>query len=123
DFCLDVHGDEGLPYNFTMDGTGVPNYSDHQKRLYRQFNDALLAASPDYHTKHGYPRSAPGQANLTMCTPWVAERFDCLSMTLEMPFKDNADLPDKTYGWSPARCKLLGRSCLDALGQVADALR
>jgi hypothetical protein len=43
-------------------------------------------------------------------------------MTLEMPFKDNADLPDPVYGWSPERCRLLGRSCLDALLAVADGV-
>jgi hypothetical protein len=36
-------------------------------------------------------------------------------MTLEMPFKDNFDLPDAVYGWSPERSKHLARACLDSL--------
>ena len=36
-------------------------------------------------------------------------------MTLEMPFKDNADYPDELQGWSPDRCKMLARECLGAL--------
>jgi murein tripeptide amidase MpaA len=36
-------------------------------------------------------------------------------MTLEMPFKDNFDLPDAIYGWSPERSKHLARACLDSL--------
>ena len=51
----------------------------------------------------------------------MAERFGlthgCVAMTLEMPFKDNADLPDPVYGWSPERSMLLGRECLAALDE------
>ena len=50
-----------------------------------------------------------------MSTAQLAERYGAVSMTLEMPFKDNADLPDATYGWSTDRCRLLARACLDAL--------
>ncbi len=38
-------------------------------------------------------------------------------MTLEMPFKDNDDLPCAAQGWSPERSRLLGRECLAALGE------
>ena len=27
-------------------------------------------------------------------------RFGCLAYTLEMPFKDNANLPDDDFGWN-----------------------
>jgi murein tripeptide amidase MpaA len=43
-------------------------------------------------------------------------------MTLEMPFKDNDDLPDPDEGWSPGRSRLLARSCLDALHAILDDL-
>ena len=33
----------------------------------------------------------------------VAERFQCLSFTLEMPFKDTQDCEDSVHGWNPAR--------------------
>ena len=36
-------------------------------------------------------------------------------MTLEMPFKDHADLPDPAQGWSPERSAGLARDCLGAL--------
>jgi len=32
----------------------------------------------------------------------VAERFKCLSFTLEMPFKDTQDCEDSVHGWNPA---------------------
>ena len=57
-----------------------------------------------------------------MSTAQLAERFGAVSMTLEMPFKDNADLPDPVYGWSPDRCRLLARACLDALHAVLPEL-
>jgi murein tripeptide amidase MpaA len=38
-------------------------------------------------------------------------------MTLEMPFKDNDDLPCAAQGWSPERSKLLARDCLAALAE------
>jgi len=43
-------------------------------------------------------------------------------MTLEMPFKDNADLPDPIYGWSPERAARLGAASLDAMLAVIDQL-
>jgi murein tripeptide amidase MpaA len=44
-------------------------------------------------------------------------------MTLEMPFKDNANAPDPNHGWSPDRCRRLGGACLDALYAVIGDLR
>jgi AGCS family alanine or glycine:cation symporter len=37
--------------------------------------------------------------------------------------KDNIDLPDSVYGWSPARCKQLGEDVLIAMRAVVDMLR
>ena len=45
----------------------------------------------------------------------VAERYAATAMTLEMPFKDNADHPDEVQGWSPERSRMLARDCLGAL--------
>jgi murein tripeptide amidase MpaA len=58
---------------------------------------------------------------MTMSTNQRAERFGACSMTLEMPFKDNADLPDPEQGWSPERCKLLARDCLASLVEWLEA--
>jgi hypothetical protein len=40
-----------------------------------------------------------------------------------MPFKDNFDLPDEVYGWSPARSKHLAYGCLEALHAVLPELK
>jgi len=46
-----------------------------------------------------------------------------VSMTLEMPFKDNFDLPDEVYGWSTERSKYLAGACLDALHAILPELK
>ena len=123
DFCLDVHGDEELPYNFLSGAEGIPGYETSRlPELCEVFAAAYQRANPDLQREHGYAVSAPGEANLTMCTNAVAHRFQCPAYTLEMPFKDNANAPDLNFGWSPERSAQLGASGLDALSALADAL-
>ncbi|KPF64147.1 hypothetical protein IP88_13830 [alpha proteobacterium AAP81b] len=123
DFALDVHGDEAIPHVFIAGFEGIPSISDRQLALLGDYKARLERLTPDFQTRVGYPAAGPGRANLTMSTNAVAERFGCLAMTLEMPFKDNADLPDAAAGWSPERSKQLGRDCLAALAEVVGALR
>lgn len=118
DVCMDVHGDEALPYVFIAGAEGIPSLSERQVHDRAIFDDALMRTNSDFQTKYGYPQTPPGKANLTICTSWVAETFGALSMTLEMPFKDNANIPDVQFGWSPERCRHLGAACLDALNAV-----
>jgi len=123
DFCLDVHGDEDLPYNFISGSDGIPGWSPRLARLQKTFCDSFECANPDFQQAVGYPRARPGKANLTMATNQVAQRFDCLAMTLEQPFKDNKNRPNEETGWSPERCQALGRSAVDAIAAVMDTLR
>ena len=124
DFCLDVHGDEELPYNFLSGAEGIPGYNDSElPGLCEVFSAAYERANPDLQREHGYPISAPGKGNMTMCTNAVAARFQCPAYTLEMPFKDNANAPDPMFGWSPERSANLGASALDALVQLAEAFK
>jgi len=118
DFAMDVHGDEAIAANFLAGFEGIPSWKQEQQDLYDAFAEAFLAATPDFQTSKGYEIAGPGQANLSMSTAQLAERYGAISMTLEMPFKDNAELPDPVYGWSPDRCRLLARASLDALHAV-----
>ncbi len=122
DFCLDVHGDEAIPYNFLASTAGIPSITPKQKALHQTYAENLSRANPDFQTEHGYPDNEPGKANLSMCSNYVAETFGCLAMTLEMPFKDNRAAPDERAGWSPARSRKLGTANLDALRGVLDEL-
>ena len=123
DFAIDVHGDESIPYVFLAGFEGIPNWTDAQGERYRRYGQTLAALTPDFQTKHGYAVASPGRANLSMSTNQLANRFGCVAMTLEMPFKDNLDLPDPVEGWSPARSKALARDCLAALHQMIGDLR
>ena len=122
DFAMDIHGDEAIPYAFIAGFEGIPNWTDAQGRAYHLFRDTLARRTPDFQTKHGYPASGKGKANLSMSTNQIANRFGCVAATLEMPFKDNLDLPDARRGWSPERSKRLGAECLGALHEVLDQL-
>ncbi len=123
DCAMDIHGDESLPHNFIAGFEGIPNITDRQLGLLGDYKAILARLSPDFQTRVGYPPSSAGKANLTMSTNQVANRFGCLAMTLEMPFKDAADNPDPVHGWSPARSRALARDGLAALLEVADRLR
>jgi len=122
DFAMDIHGDEAIPANFLAGFEGIPSFTDRQARLFKLFSETLERISPDFQTRKGYEISKPGEANMSMSTTQLAERYGCLSMTLEMPFKDNFDLPDAVYGWSPERSKHLARACLDSLHGILPEL-
>lgn len=123
DLFYDVHGDEALPYVFLAGSQGTPSYNDRLARLRDKFSDVLKLASADFQSEFGYDIDAPGTANMTIATHWVAERFDCLANTLEMPFKDNDNVPDADIGWSPERSIKLGEASLVAMLAVVDDLR
>jgi len=122
DMFLDIHGDENLPYNFVAGAEGVPSYNAKMAQLETVFKQTLLAVTPEFQTEFGYELDAPGQANLTIASTWVAEQFKCLAYTFEMPFKDNANLPDAQFGWSDVRSKKLGNDTLIAVRAVVDLL-
>ncbi|MEL6875891.1 MAG: M14-type cytosolic carboxypeptidase [Pseudomonadota bacterium] len=120
DFAMDVHGDEAIPAVFIAGFEGIPSWTDEMGRKYHAYRDRLAERTPDFQTKLGYPVAAKGKANLSMSTNQVAERFGAIAMTLEMPFKDNRDLPDPDQGWSPERCQLLAEECLATLAEQID---
>ncbi|WP_435234362.1 M14 family metallopeptidase [Psychromonas sp. PT13] len=123
DLFYDVHGDEALPYVFLSGSEGTPSYNERLASLHQKFSDVLKLASADFQSEKGYDIDAPGEGNMTVATNWVAETFNCLANTLEMPFKDNANLPDSTMGWSPERSVKLGEASLIAILSVVDELR
>ncbi len=112
---LDIHGDEALPYVFIASADEVPNLPAETAAHQEAFISSFAAASPDFQTEHGYEKGRFGDELLTLAGNWTAHRFGCLSLTLEMPFKDNANLPDGRVGWSSTRSKRLGASILQPI--------
>ena len=123
DLFLDIHGEEALPYVFAAGCEGNPSYDARLAVLETAFKTALRQASPDFQDEHGYPKTAPGQANLAIAKSYVGETFGCLSYTLEMPFKDNINLPDDDFGWNGQRSLRLGEAILSAILAVCPQLR
>ena len=123
DLFLDAHGDEGLPYNFVAGTEGNPGYTERLQALENTFKASWQATCPDFQTTRGYGVTPAGTANQTLATNWVGQNFDCLAFTIEMPFKDNADLPDARVGWNGERSKKLGASVLLPILAVVGQLR
>lgn len=122
DFNLDVHGDEGLPYNFISGIEGIPSFDEKLSKLTNDFINNWMAISPDMQDKYTYPKNEKGKANLNICSKNLGEEFKCLSQTLEMPFKQNNNIPDELLGWSPERSIKLGESVVNVLLSIVDDL-
>lgn len=123
DFFMDVHGDEHTPYVFIAGSEGNPHFNTRLEDLEALLDDALLEASSEYQTEEGYPKDAPGKGDLRCAGNYVGEAFDCLSVTLEIPFIDNDNAPDPERGWSPDRSMTFASATVDAMASVLDELR
>jgi len=123
DAFIDVHGDETIPHVFTAGCEGNPGFTPRIEKLEEHFRSHLKHTTKDFQTTYGYTRDEPGQANMTLACNSVGQTYDCLSLTLEMPFKDHDDHPDKITGWSGKRSKQLGKDVLTTLADMVDTLR
>lgn len=123
DMFLDVHGDEEIPQVFTAACEGNPGYTAHQRQLEERFRSRLSDVTVDFQTVYGYPRSTPGQANMNLAANAIGERYKCLALTLEMPFKDHDNAPDPLTGWSGKRSAQLAKDVLSVLAEMVADLR
>ncbi len=123
DLCFDIHGDEELPYCFVSRIDGIPNFDERLSSYQSLFSEVWKKVSPDFQDEYGYQVDKPGKANLNICSKNIANTFNCLALTVEMPFKDNANLPDPQKGWSVERSENLGKSLLSALMMIIDDIK
>jgi murein tripeptide amidase MpaA len=112
---FDIHGDENLPYVFVAGSEMLPGFDPRQAAEQQTFCRDFAAVSPDFQTEHGYEAGKYRDEVLKLASKYVGHSFGCLSLTLEMPFKDNANAPDARFGWSGARSARLGAAILDPL--------
>jgi len=115
DLFLDIHGDEGLPYVFVAGSEMLPTFTAGQRAAQDRFIADFKIASPDFQDDVGYPDGPYTPEVLTMASPHVTHAFGCLALTLEMPFKDNANGPDQQTGWSGTRSARLGAAVLQPI--------
>ena len=111
DAFFDIHGDENLPYVFVAAARCC--------RIHRAAGSgAGRFCAPISCREFGFPERARlprqqvqgrrAEARVEVRRPYLR----CLSLTLEMPFKDNANAPDPRFGWSGARSARLGAAML-----------
>lgn len=120
DCFLDIHGDEELPFNFCAGAEETQHWGPRLQGLHGAFVAAYARANSDMQAKIGYNPPPPGAGRRfnNIATAAIANRFNCLALTLEMPFKDCHTNPDPERGWSTSRSRKLGASALDALAYV-----
>jgi murein tripeptide amidase MpaA len=126
DFFLDVHGDEELPYVFFSGAEMTPVWGERIKRLHGYFINRFQVANSDVQKEIGYPPPESESAALkymNVATNQVSCRFNCLGLTLEMPYKDCETNPDPDKGFNPARAIKLGTNLVEALDDVHSYLR
>ncbi len=115
DLFLDIHGDEALPYVFVAGSEMLDGFSDKQKVEQQAFVDSFVAASPDFQTEVGYEASKYNEDVLKLASKFMGNHFKCVSLTLELPFKDNDNLPDTEVGWDGQRSMKLGEAMLQPI--------
>eukprot|EP00934_Nitzschia_sp_Nitz4_P005615 Nitzschia sp. Nitz4//scaffold5_size260463//223836//225230//NITZ4_001020-RA/size260463-processed-gene-0.145-mRNA-1//-1//CDS//3329555454//5605//frame0 len=126
DLFMDIHGDEELPFNFLVTANNVPNWGKRMESLHGAFVAAYTRSNSDMQKRIGYPPAPNAEKALNymnVAVNQVANRFNCLGVTLEMPFKDCMSNPDPERGWSPARARKLGSSALDPIEYIHPYLR
>ena len=115
DLFLDIHGDEGLPYVFVAGSEMLEGFTEKQMQEQTAFVNSFCAASPDFQTKFGYEASKYNEDLLKLASKYVGHTFKCVSLTLELPFKDNANMPDLEVGWDGSRSMKLGEAMLQPI--------
>ena len=115
DAFFDIHGDENLPYVFVAGCEMLPNFTARQAAEQDAFSADFRAASADFQSEHGYHASKYKDDVLKLASKYAGHTFGCLSLTLEMPFKDNANAPDERHGWSGGRSARLGAAMLEPI--------
>mmetsp|Transcript_6433 Transcript_6433/g.10645 ORF Transcript_6433/g.10645 Transcript_6433/m.10645 type:complete len:512 (-) Transcript_6433:288-1823(-) len=133
DLFIDVHGDEMIPDNFFVGGQGTPEWSQFLEDRYVLLNYAVLKSTDEFQVGRGYGdpddkdfkciNSPPGEANLSVGSNHVGNRFKCVAATLEMPFKDTTKTAEKKKGWCPERAQEFGASMISAFSLMLPYLR
>jgi murein tripeptide amidase MpaA len=115
DMFFDIHGDEALPYVFVAGNQMIEGINPDVIAKQKEFIAHFMEASPDFQDEVGYPDNKYTADMLTLASKYVGHTFQCLALTLEMPFKDNANLPDAQVGWDGARSAQLGEAMLQPI--------
>lgn len=123
DIFLDIHGDEEIPYVFAAGCEGIPGFTPRLEALEQLFRQGLIDHGAEFQLEHGYPPEPPNDADLSIACNFVGHTYDCLALTIEMPFKDHNLSPQSAVGWNGERSKQLGSDVLLVLEKMLKQLR
>ncbi|MCK6591755.1 MAG: M14-type cytosolic carboxypeptidase [Polyangiaceae bacterium] len=125
DLFLDFHGEETAPCAFAIGCEGNPSYSARQRELERRFCMDLASRDRHFWPDYGYGPDDPGKGDLRIGNNFIGEEFDCLSITVELPFKEGGLHPvhGGALSFSPDVAMHLGRVSLETIGSVIDEVR
>ena len=116
DMFFDIHGDEALPYVFVAGREMLPGFTRAAGAASRRRSSTHSSRrAPTSRTCTATPPSKYREDALKLASKYIGNEFGCLSLTLEMPFKDNANLPDERVGWNGERSAALGAAMLQAI--------
>jgi murein tripeptide amidase MpaA len=115
DLFLDIHGDEALPYVFVAGCEMLEDFGSQQAKEQQIFIERFKQASTDFQSEYGYAPGKYQESVLKLASKYIGHTFKCVSLTLEMPFKDNTNAPDEQVGWNGARSANLGRTILEPI--------
>lgn len=124
DFFFDIHGDEENSFVFTTNNNLNPSHNARLQELEQKFKKYYKIANLDYQDQKGYQENLFSLDELlTTASYAICQQYECLSFTLEMPFKNNFDRTNVVYDWSAERSIQLGSDLLFPLAQILNELR
>ena len=74
DFCLDVHGDEALPYAFIAGPEGIPSYTRRTREKARALSGCARGGEPGLSDQARLPADAAGQGQSRASAPTTWRR-------------------------------------------------
>jgi murein tripeptide amidase MpaA len=125
DLFMDFHGEETAPCAFAIGCDGNPSYSARQKALELSFRTDFASRDRHFWRDYGYGPDDPGRGDLRIANNYIGEAFDCLAVTVELPFKEGGLHPGHggALSFSPDVARHLGRVSLETIGAVIDEVR
>ena len=104
-----------------MEGCAV--WGPRLESLQRNFSEAWMKANPNFQMKFGYDPDPPLEANYALCSNLIAQKFDCLAVTFEMPFKECINSKGIEVPWLNEEAEVMGASVLNAISEILHQLR
>jgi murein tripeptide amidase MpaA len=115
DFFIDLHGDEEHQYVWPVaphpDLITAEN-APRQALLESYLRDRYAEYGPTPKSEH------PSPADSGMAVDWVAWKYKCPSLIIELPFKDTISANGRVDSLQVSGCMAFGHDCVDMIAQA-----